>query len=234
MTFVDELKLELPVEFPATEFTALVRRARAILCEPMSDVWQEFAGASNLIGWRFRGAFEAQISYAESWQRYGNAGDIEELYCRDRALFSMFSSGVSCLESTSYAAYALASHPKVLNIVFDETNRRNCSLNSLRKAIADAPFASGLRSAIKEVTDAVEWSTWRDLRNRMTHRSNPPQEIVGNCGGPPPVAMPVQFAATSSTKSFVVDLNGLRELNLWLAKSLQSLLVATTSLGLPA
>lgn len=224
MAFNDELKLNLPDSFPAQEFVDFMSAARAVLLPNKTDAWREFGGASNLIGWRFRSSYENMMSYVESWRTYGADVEFEELYFRERALFGMFISGVSCIESTCYAAYALASDPSLLGILFGDAEQRRCSPAQLKRAIVPHPPARALAAALTSVIDAQEWRMWVDLRNRMTHRSNLPRIIYGASGAPAPPAKALQFAATSSTPAFEADESHLKALFSWLSQSLTQLL----------
>ena len=224
MAFNNELKLNLPNSFPAREFEGFMRAARAILLPSKAEAWREFAGASNLIGWRFRSSYEDMMSYLESWRTYGADVKFEELYLRQRALFGMFVSGVSCIESTCYAAYALASHPSLLGLPFGDAEQKKCSPAKLRTAILSHSAAPALAAALKSLIDAREWRLWVDLRNRMTHRSNLPRIIRGAVGALPPPAKALQFAATSSTPAFEADEGDLDALFVWLSQSLGELL----------
>lgn len=233
MTFLDELKLEMPVEFPAGEFTEFMRFARRKLLEPKSDAWREFAGASNLIGWRFRSTFEALDRYQTSWSLHGVGASFEQLYEREYALFSFFTSGVSCVDATSYGIHALASHENVFGLPFDDAQRRRCSPLTLRKALAHLPAAAELERALGHVVDAPEWSVWCSLRNRMNHRSNLPRNISLAVGGPAPTEKDVLLAATSSTEPFDASPSQMLDLARWLAVVLGGCLRGATMLGVP-
>jgi hypothetical protein len=224
MAFNDLLKLDLPDAFPAHEYSDFMAAARAVLLPNKTEAWKEFAGASNLIGWRFRSSFEDMRTYIASWQKYGANVSFEEIYLRERALFGMFSSGVSCVESVCYASYALASHPSVLGLVFGEPEQRRCNPSQLRNALGSHSRAKALVSDLTALTNSNEWNLWVDLRNRMTHRSNLPRIIYAAVGSTPPPAKALQFAATSSTPAFEADESHLEALFLWLSKSLGQLL----------
>lgn len=54
-----EYCLDLPEDFPEQELTQYMAVARKTLLEPQkSEKWSEFAGASNLLAWRYRASFE--------------------------------------------------------------------------------------------------------------------------------------------------------------------------------
>lgn len=70
MAFNDLLKLDLPDDFPAHNYSEFMAAARAVLLPNKVEAWKEFAGASNLIGWRFRASSEDMKTYIASWQQY--------------------------------------------------------------------------------------------------------------------------------------------------------------------
>lgn len=224
MALNDLLNLDLPDAFPTHDYSEFMAAAHAVLLPNRTEAWKEFAGASNLIGWRFRSSFEDMRTYIVSWQKFGANVSFEEIYLRERALFGMFSSGVSCVECVCYASYALASHPSILDLGFGEIEQRRCSPSRLEIALGSHSRAQALVSALSAVNNSKEWDLWVDLRNRMTHRSNLPRIISPAFGSTPPPAKAPQFAATSSTPAFEADESHLEALFLWLSESLSQLL----------
>src|SRR6478735_3764138 len=140
---------------------AFMAAARSIVLTPTkSDSWKELAGASNLIGWRFRGCHEDMTKYIDSWKLHGANVSFEEIYLRDRALFGMFTAGVSCIESTCYALNALASHPTLLGLPFGQQEQRNCSPKQLKERLSKHAKAQALVSALEVLTSSNEWKWW--------------------------------------------------------------------------
>lgn len=218
--------LDLPDDFPEVELTGYMSVARKVLLEPQKSVqWKEFAGASNLIGWRYRASYEDWQYYKTSLATHSNP-DHEELYRRERALFGMFTGGVSCIESTVYSLAALASHPSVLALPFGPAEQRRCTPSKLRDWLVPHTKASAVSAALNEMHAASEWRMWGELRNRMTHRSNLPLVIHAWTGTSPPPIKPLHFAATSSTPAVKAETTEFDVLHEWLAKTLGSLLVA--------
>ena len=111
MAFNKLLQLDLPDIFPTQEFSDYMSAARSVLSPTMTDLWKEFAGASNLIGWRFRSGYEDMTTYVESWLESRADVSFEELYLRERALFGMFTSVVSCIESNLLCVLCLSKPP---------------------------------------------------------------------------------------------------------------------------
>lgn len=225
-----EYCLDLPEDFPEPQLTQYMAVARRILLEPQkSPEWGEFAGASNLLAWRYRASFEDWQYYKGSLSAHSNA-DHDELYRRERALFGMFTAGVSCIESACYSLAALASHPAVLAIPFGVPEQRRCSPSALRDWLAPHAKAASLTVTLDNMLGSPEWELWVSLRNRMTHRSNLPRVIQAWVGSIPPPIKPIHFAATSSTPSVEAETTDFDALHDWLARTLSALLQGGASL----
>lgn len=232
MTYCAELCLELPDDFPVTEFMAFMAEARLVLLPGgnKSDAWKEFGGASNLIGWRYRASFDAWHEHRESVKAYGGGRNHEDVYQQERSLFLMFSAGVSCIESTIYALAAAASDSSVCGITFTNKEQRACSPSRLLTWLTPYPKAANLVAALQELLAASEWELWVDLRNRMTHRSNLPRRHFASAGAPPPQVNPLNYAPTSSTPEIDADFADWDALHQWLALQLQKLLLSGIAL----
>jgi len=205
--------------------------ARRVLLHPAKGPeWSEFAGASNLIGWRYRASSEEWHYYKHSWQTHGEAVDHEGLYRRERALFGMFTAGVACIESTAYSLAALSAHPRIGPISFGAAEQRACSPKKLLNLLSPLPKAAALAQALSTLCASAEWKLWVELRNRMTHRSNLPRIIFGAVGAEPLPAKALHFAATSSTPIVEGDLASFDALHAWLTRSLTELLIEGSNL----
>jgi hypothetical protein len=231
MVFCVEHQLELPDKFPVDAFVAFMATAREVTHTPTkSAAWAELAGASNLIGWRFMACHEDLRTFVESW-RTKSPASFEGIYLRDRALFGMFTAGVSCVESTCYALHALASHPSVLGVPFSESEQRASSPRRLRQVLSDYSRGKALSVALDALLDSPEWKTWLELRNRMSHRSNLPRNVYGMSGDVPPPAKALQYAATSSSAALTGEIEDLEALFTWLTDAIRELLVAGSALA---
>lgn len=232
MTFCTELCLELPDEFPVVEFTAFMAEARRVLIPggSASAVWKEFGGASNLVGWRYRASFDAWHQYRSAVKASGGGRNHEEAYEQERALFLMFSAGVSCIESTAYALAAAASDANVCGIAFTGKEQRACTPTRLHTWLRPYPAAADLVAVLHALTEAPEWKLWVDLRNRMTHRSNLPRMSFASVGAPLPRVNPLNYAPTSSTPAVDTDIPDWDELHQWLAQQVRKLLLSGIAL----
>jgi len=232
MTFCAELCIEMPDDFPVNELTAFMAEVRRVLIPGgnTSAVWKEFGGASNLIGWRYRASFDAWREHRASVEAYGGGRNHEDVYEQERSLFLMFSAGVSCIESTTYALAAAASDSNVCGIAFTIKEQRSCSPSRLLSWLIPHAKAANLVASLQELLAAPEWVLWVELRNRMTHRSNLPRRHFASVGAPPPQVKPLNYAPTSSTPEVDADFSDWDALHQWLAQQLRKLLLAGTAL----
>ena len=201
MTFCSEYCIEMPDDFPVAELTAFMTEARRVLIQgrDTSAAWNEFGGASNLIGWRYRASSDAWRAHRLSIKNDGGGRNHEDVYEQELSLFVMFSAGVACIDSTIYALAAAASHPQVCSIPFGPKEQRACNPAQLLKWLTQHPGAAELVAALQRLLKAQEWALWIELRNRMTHRSNLPRRLFASVGGPPPQVKPLNYGPTSST-----------------------------------
>lgn len=232
MTFCAEFCLEMPDDFPVNELTAFMAEARRVLIPGgnTSAAWKEFGGASNLIGWRYRASSDAWHEHRESVKTYGGGRNHEDVYLQERSLFLMFSAGVSCIESTTYALAAAASDSHVCGIAFTNKEQRACSPTRLLTWLTPHSKGTDLAAALLELLAAPEWTLWVDLRNRMTHRSNLPRRHFASVGAPPPQVKPLNYAPTSSTPEVDADFADWDALHEWLAQQVRKLLLSGTAL----
>lgn len=220
----------MPDDFPIVELMEFMAEARRVLLPGgnSSAAWQEFGGASNLIGWRFRASAEAWDEHRRSIEMHGSGRNHDDLYLQERSLFHMFSAGVACIESTVYALAAASSHLSMFCIAFGTKEQRACSPKQLVAWLSPHANAAPIVAALNSLLADPKWVLWVELRNRMTHRSNLPRRHFAYVGSEPPPMKQINYAPTSSTPEVEAELADFDALHQWLARALQALLVAGT------
>jgi len=224
--------INLPSNFPFSEMEAFKTAADSILTlEIPGAAWQEYAGATNLIGWRFRGCYEDMNKWMDLWN-HCNKASLEETYLRERALFGFFTAGLSCIEATCYALYALARHlelldPQLLAKKRDEWH--SCPFD-LNKILLEQPETLALKARLQVLIASDNYKRLKELRNRMNHRSDIPINYTLNMGAELPPAEKQNFARTTSTEAFNLGVSELESMFNWLAISVRDLLVEGTNL----
>lgn len=224
MPFSVVLQLYMPSLFPLNAFEDFVNKVHTVMVSS-SEAQHEFNGALNLIGWRFRACMEDKEGYMSSWRQYGADASFDAIYLRERLLFGTFVSGISCIEATIYACYALASDTNVFALPFDENTRQYKSgLKHLKEKLEAIKPSTTLVSVLQNIATSDQWTLWKTFRNTMTHRSNLPRIIHAAMVAPLPPANPLDFAATWSSKALSGDETTFNEMLSWLAGSLEQLL----------
>ncbi|MDP1771453.1 MAG: hypothetical protein Q8L15_04155 [Methylobacter sp.] len=234
MVFSKTHQLYLPSNFPFTEMDAFKAAADRLLMPETSIIeeWQEYAGAINLIGWRFRNCHEDMERWIGSLNMHGENGDFEEEYLRDRALFGFFTAGLSCIESTCYALSALAYHLALLDLPSKMDKKWYLYPKDLEKRLLERPKTVALKTKLHELTGSNEFERLKQLRDRVTHRSNLPRNQTLSISNN---AHQV-FAKTNSTKLYgeetelTINELFLKDMLAWLAESVRALLVEGTRL----
>jgi hypothetical protein len=231
MPFSEIMQLHMPSLFPLVAFEDFVKKSRSVII-PASEARHEFGRASNIIGWRFRACVENKEDYMSSWRRYRSDISFDENYNREKLFFFIFVSGVSCIEATVYACYALASDTNVFGFPFDESIRRNRSgPKCLKEKLQERDPTIALVSVLDKLITSDQWKFWKDFRNAMTHRSNIPRIIHASIGGPLPREIPLEFAPTWSTRALSGDEGAFNEMISWLAASLEQLFIGGIQLA---
>lgn len=217
MTFCKEIGLDMPGHFPSAAFERFQRVARDVLTVRADAThWKEWGGASNLIAWRFKGAWDDWCQYKNIERIHGRRGGMEEVFEQDKRLFGMFSSGVSSLESACYSIAATLSASSMLGLNFSEAQQRRCSPASLCSWLEELPTADGISMCLRRCTGASEWTMWKDVRNRLAHRSNLPRIHNLAVGALAPAEPALNFGVTTSTPRIEKELQDFDRLHSWL------------------
>ncbi len=225
--------IDMPIAFPevqAAEFKDLARET-AEGSTGGSLAWTEFAGASNLIAWRFRSALE-------SWHKYQEIEAIkakthEDYYQQECLFFNMFASAVSCIESSTYAIAAILSHDSMLSMPFNAKEQKNCSPYNLHTWLLKSnnqKKVEVLEKVFKSLLASDEWNRFQEIRNRLSHRSNLPRHLFASVGCATPAADLINYGGTTSTKKIEASLSDFDALVTWLSKTLCELLNAGIAL----
>jgi hypothetical protein len=223
----------MPASFPCSEYTAWRKAASALVADsPQGDPAWEQLGASNLIAWRFRQAWEKWESLKNFAVRTPNGGNHEDQYVTDDRMFGMLTAIVSCIESTTYSISAVASLSSVVGFSFaTKAEQRNGSdPERLAKLIATSPKASALNAELTALANAAEWKLFVDLRNRVSHRSNLSRPGFAAVGAPLPPPIQFHFSATTSSPEIAMTLADFEAKLNWFTTTLRRMLVAALAL----
>ncbi|MEE7624713.1 hypothetical protein V3O24_00950 [Methylobacter sp. Wu8] len=224
--------INLPSNFPFREMEAFKTAADSILTlEIPGATWQEYAGATNLIGWRFRGCYEDMNKWIDLWNHCDKASS-EEIYLRERALFGFFTAGLSCVETTCYALYALARHLELLDpqLLANKRDKWHSNPSEFNRLLLEQDETLALKARLQVLIASDDYKCLKDRRNRMNHRSDIPINYTLNMGAELPPTEKQDFVRTTSTEAFNLGVSELEAMFNWLATSVRDLLVEGTNL----
>ncbi len=230
MPYFDKLCINMPPSFPTATFAQLLDKAREALHDARGaePKWKEFALASNIIGWRYRTAFDELEFLRGRYSTTRGPIDHEDIYQREHALFVLFTAGVSCVEACIYATAAYCSH--VVGFDFGIKEQHVCGPSKLQDWLKSLDRAAALIAVLKDIEDSQEWQFWRRVRNRLSHRGNLPAIIYASVGCPTPEVNPIIFDATTSTGAIDMSVEELNTHFSWLTDTINRLMHATVAL----
>ncbi len=138
------------------------------------------------VAYRFRAASEYCREFEDLFQAPGGAAPgVEVVYRQERALFGFFVSGLACLESFSFALYALGAFYKPRKFGLSSGHLKSITpldvADRLGRHWPGALVSTQMAALIKDDTFKV----WNSIRNVLSHRAVPPRTIwVGGASRP--------------------------------------------------
>jgi hypothetical protein len=162
---------DVPDDFPITELEAF-HAAVTTHKDTHAVEWGEWAGGCNGISYRYLQGAAADEAFTASVAAHGTAPVIDERIAQENALFAFFAAGLSSLECLAYglcfvgaivdpAAFALTATPQRVWV------------SSLTDAYLQRFPQEQLAQTLQAVNTSPELSSFKDVRNVLTHRAAP-------------------------------------------------------------
>jgi hypothetical protein len=162
---------DVPDDFPITELETFHATVTAHKDAHVVE-WAEWAGGCNGLLYRYLQAAAADESFTASVAAHGTAPVIEERVAQEAALFAFFASGLSSLECLAYglcfvgaivdpAAFALTATPQRIWV------------SSVTDAYLQRFPQEQLAHTLQAVNNSPKLSSFKDVRNVLTHRAAP-------------------------------------------------------------
>jgi len=144
----------------------------------------EFRGAWNAVAYRFQAMTEAGDAFANTLEKYGAHPPPKERYEQESYLSTFFSSGFATFESAFYGLYALGGmvngSPLSLATAKD---KQSVSPSRVHTAFSKAFAGDSSLAAIDAILNDIEFKTFRETRNILTHRTAPGRTMYVGIGG---------------------------------------------------
>lgn len=212
MAVVSTVGLEAPQDFPTSAYESVHRRVCAHVKDG-SSAWFEYAGAWNGVIYRFLSLAEHDLSFTDSFRRFGDSPSPPERYRQERELFGFFLNGLACVESFAYGLFAIGSlvDPGAFPINKPD-DLRSINLNRTQVNFTAVFPEERITATLGQLRGSSELHAWKDIRNILAHRSAPGRSIYTS--GEPAVwrAGPVLDLSTTGSR------------RAWLAQVLSALL----------
>ncbi len=206
----------MPVDFNVTAYNAVHRRV-----EPQSAkypaLYEHFGGGWNAVAYRFHAVADADVTFTNSVRAYGDGPAQPHRYRQERALFTFFVNGLSCIESLCYSLFAIGSMLDPHHFAMaTEDDLRAVSPQSTLKSYEAAFKQESLTGELRKLVSSSDSKEWVYVRNKLAHRVAPGR-IINMATHAGPVA-PAEWKITPNT--IFIDATTTRSRRRWLAEAL--------------
>jgi hypothetical protein len=137
------------------------------------DLWREFAGAWNSIGYKFIICSEQDQIFTESINRFGSSPVHKERIIQEKSLFFFFISTQSIFESLGYAIYLTASMKNSNDFPFKREIITRLSPEITRDKLNKFYPSESLSSDFTKILASTEYLKINEIRNVLIHRTIP-------------------------------------------------------------
>lgn len=174
--------LDAPADFPTDRYNECHRIAE----ERRSTHAEmgEFRGAWNAVAYRFQAMTEAGDAFADALEKHGAHPPPKERYEQESYLSTFFSSGFATFESAFYGLYALGVmvNGSPLSLATAK-EKQSVSPSRVLTAFSKAFAGDSSLAAIDAMLNDIEFKTFRETRNILTHRTAPGRTMYVGIGG---------------------------------------------------
>jgi hypothetical protein len=176
--------IEMPEDFSVTPYENIIKSivlAREADKHPGSwhpESWREFACAWNAVAYRFCSCAEHDVAFTEAMKRPEKFSKSHEIYIQERELFCFFVSGMSVIESTCYALFAVGSMLDVRTFpIATPEDKRKINPEMTADKFGSAFAFESISSILQQLIGSEDYQEWKTMRNIISHRSAPPRTL---------------------------------------------------------
>lgn len=179
--------IEMPDDFPIQDYNHIHSKMQ-LFANSHPTEFAEYGGGWNALAYRF--------SYtADNDDEFREALKNNDRYLQERGLFGFFVSGLSVVESFSYALYFIGSILDAARFpISTEEDLRNVNPGRTANRFQAAFPGSDISDVVSNVVKSNSFTEWKLVRNILAHRSTPGRHISVELA-------PEQFTITDSPES---------------------------------
>jgi hypothetical protein len=172
-----ELKIsgiEMPPDFSVAACEAvywLVDKKRQI---SPPETWGQYRDAWKALSYHFLSCASHDEAYTTSVNQHGDAPPHPARYMQEHHLFGFFYTGLAALEAVHYGLFAMGAlvKPQQFPMITEDEMRAVTPWNTFKRYSAVFPN-DALTLKLGALKDDLEWKTWNDTRNVLSHRMIP-------------------------------------------------------------
>ena len=163
---------EVPDDFPFQHYEKI--HAHMVHQKELHyELWREFAGAWNSIGYKFIICAEQDQIFTNSINQFGKSPVHKERIIQEKSLIFFFVSAQSIFESLGYAIYMTASMKNSNDFPFKREIITRLSPETTRDKLKKFYPSELLSSDLTEILASKEYSKIKEIRNVLIHRTMP-------------------------------------------------------------
>lgn len=173
------VNIEMPDDFPVKPYENIMNSiVQAQESNKHPEPWHEFACAWNAIAWRFCSCAEHDLAFTKAMRQPEKFSSSHEIYVQERELFCFFVSGMSVIECTCYASFAVGSMLDVRTLpIVTEEDKRKIKPEMTADKFGKAFPGEGITSILNQLMISKEYRDWKTMRSILFHRSTPSRQI---------------------------------------------------------
>jgi hypothetical protein len=197
--------LEAPPDFPADRYNYCHRIAEER--RGLHPEMGEFRGAWNAVAYRFQAMLEAGEAFAGALEKDGPHPPPNERYEQENYLSNFFSSGFATFESAFYGLFALGTMVNASPLsLATAKDKQSVSPSRVRAAFSKTFAGDASVGAIDIILNDIEFKTFRETRNILTHRTAPGRTMF--VGIPGDQDLPTEWKLNNQPLDKTIATNG--------------------------
>jgi hypothetical protein len=174
----------VPQDFPKDPYESVIDQLQPHKGKN-ERAFEEFIAGWAAIAHRFLDCASHDEAFTYSVKHHGSTPEPPERHLQERALFGFFVTGLSALESASYALWMAGAMDKPAEFpIGTSAALQGITPGSTRDKYKSAYPGTSVTAKLEDLMASSQWQEWKELRNILTHRSAPGRHISLIVGTP--------------------------------------------------
>ena len=168
-------------DFPAEQYDAVHHTVTERWSE--HSRYDHYAGSWNALAYRYHDAVEAGLRFNQSILEHGPTPQSQERHGQEKDLYGFFTNGLSAIESSFYAAFAIGSFISPESFPLETAkDQQRISPTLTRDAYLRTFPGSTIIHTFDNLLADEAYRALREIRNILTHRTAPGRRMYVGLG----------------------------------------------------